>query len=367
MLLKAAPLGYPEMTLMDLKAWHASQDWKHDSGKTGTDETVFGGTCPPEQFPAFCRYINAYVRSPSFGGVEHSIELMQNERLQEALGGADSDAEYARVVALCRDPHLAAILSDRCTFDGLTREAAMAFHHRYYEAPNMDLIVIGNLDEAAAFETIEASFPPGRQSFVVPPRPAPPSFLPPRKRTFLAGKRASSARVRNAERGIDEPSVMLSYSWIAPYAELWPLKVALAALDRILEDRLRERMGVSYGPASLIDGTCHGFISLAFDFTIPSQHECRARRMVAKACRDADAIVLASASCRKELTNDLRHWDYSISENFDLALYDLVAGGRIISVAERCKEIEAVTEERLRSALAKWLAPERSFLVITGD
>ena len=149
------------------------------NGATTRDNTYFYATIPSDQFPAALDGLADTIIAPTF-----PEDQIDSERVVVAIeiGGArDRAADVARDLlfhlAYETHPYRLPIAGTLQALLGLRREDLIAWHHRWYTADNMAVVIAGDVSPTQAIERVAAAFadlkPSEATTEAIPPEPEP--------------------------------------------------------------------------------------------------------------------------------------------------------------------------------------------------
>lgn len=351
--------GYPVLNMTQLVKWHESQHWHMNLGTTDFEYATYGGSAPIPNFEGMLQYLNAYIRRPTFAqGFEHELEIMKNERTEQGRSTEQVKAFHLMYSSLYRDPQMVSWLNDESDLDQLTMDDARAFHRQYYDCPNMDIIMVGGIEESEAIELVNRAFPPGGTTMRREPRRPDRTLITPRRKTHVLRKKGDKRKAANRP-----TSVSLGWYWIAPPGSDDAVTLTCDCLDQLIEERIREKWMLNYSASTEYE-FYEDHRRVTIETTVNPDYEHRVRQLLIETLRDTEAIIAEIPERKAAYVRSYDVYDPDVDTTIEHAINDLLLCGRIHTVAESVTEYCSVTEDQVRQVLKDIINPERYFLDI---
>lgn len=344
--------GLPRMTFPQLQKWAAAQQFDVDYGETAVDYTAFGGKAPSEKMSDFLEFLVNFVCRPRLdAGFEHELELVRNERRERTTLRQRRTQRVRHRAVFGRHPLAKALgWAEDKMLDRLTLSDVQEHYHRYYGAPNMNLILVGGLDFQAARQLLERKVPAPVDGFLAPDRPLPIEFGPPRLREY-----------RSKKRGKEPEAVRICYYWYLPPVHTGALRLVRNTLGFLADARVRDRLRMAYDVyADLTIFQDHLFFTLETE--VAPQAVDQTRLAIEKTCREVQTMVEMLPEERAEFFTALRFMEINVDSALERAALGLSLYGRPRLIHELWDEVSAVTADEFRHVITEHIVPEKAYI-----
>lgn len=328
---------------------------------TDDDLTFWGGCLAPNLTPFF-ELIAEVLTRPTFPADEVAVAADKYaQEIEFILSQPEGAARTAFNARLYRLHPYGRKFPNPNEVRKVRPSALKRFHSDRVRPRRSILVVVGDIQPAAALEKIERAL---RRWRAPAPAPGPPALEPPRTGPTVLADRPGSVQ---SNIRIGGPALPRNHP------DFYPLLVANTIYGGYFSSRmvenLRERKGYSYTPRSHLDhkdaiSTLNISADVRQDATAPALHEIRYElsRMVTSKVEEAE---LTSAKRYLSGTSAL-----SIQTQSGLAaqLATIYAAGLDISYLGKFqRNVETVSLEEVQEAAARYLSPKNLVTVVVGD
>lgn len=351
--------GYPRMDFTRLQQWAIRQGFSVEFGETNFDNAVYGGSTTPDRAEAFFRYLHAMLLRPRLDSdLEHEIEIIRNERTEEALSrirkarrlrrrALFGDHPFARVGVWPEDPVL----------DSMTYDHVRSFHRALYGCPNMTLVVIGGITERSLLRLLDRVFVQDDDGF------RPPSW--PKPLAFLRRPRPHSRRFRQDD-DTETESADIGYHWVLPPQNRSFIRLLCFCLQELMTDRVREHAQAAYGVS--VDHDRHpDFTEVSITAEVPIANLGKTRRAIESALADDHAMVSWLRKVRREIVLNTRLADETVGDTLAYALENIVADGAVTTMEGLLRKYGRVRARDIVTLRRRHLSLRRAYVEIVEN
>ncbi len=345
--------GLPQMPFTEFREWMEDRQFDFDYGSTSMDFTEYGGLADVSKAEPFFRFFEAFLRRPRLDGtmIEHDRAIIRAERI-DRTGPRKTRHGFAVAKALYGDSPLATRtgLPEDDVLNGLTQEDVREAHRRFYDCPNMTLVVAGGITSEKLSSMLTGIFTAAPPTFAPRPAPEPVPLRVPEPREILTplpqGRKASS--------------VQLVCIWPQPPSRSRTCVLVRHCLTRILNDRIREKERLAYG-VHVHTNVFLDRANLWVTTDVDPANVGRIRTVIEETVRDRDAVLAPFDKVQRQIAGTISRIDRTIGATVGSALNDISQDGRPIPLQEIVEQFESLKREDASAYLAG-LDPDRALV-----
>lgn len=347
----------PAMSKPRLREWIEDQGLMVNLGETSSYRSLYAGRALNDAAGTLLGFLSDLLFRPGFDNdIAHDREIVRAERRHRLSRGSEEISAITKPIfyGTHRRATMTGLPADD-VLNAIAQRDLLAFHRRYYGAPNLRIVALGGASVDQLMSELERCLPLREHASFEAIGPIPPLPLKPfaeREWTFDVTHERPAA---NAE---------LCWTWKMPLGDFAVRAVAERCLSSILLERLRERMRATYHVSTdTYSRSDHADFEIEVHVAAERAQDIRAE--VEASLLDIEMIRARVQRVRRATERQTLFMDLKSADILENASMSVAAIGRIETMEERLAAITSVSEDAVTRFVREDLAIEKSFLSIT--